>query len=497
MKNTVDFLLSDKDKEKIAKYTYSCKDNSIVSKYLYNTWNYLETFFPDYVAPNVISIAGLLMVIYGTYLTYNFFESNPIFIGLVTIICILTYMNLDSIDGIHARRTQNSSPLGEIVDHGCDSITIVFLGLVGCTVLGITKNLSIWYVTQSLALFFQYAHLDALVRGHLELKKYTGPSESLVYLSVLIGLVSFGLVSPSNIFTYGIEKFGNVIHIVMTLFNLVFVNYVVRKNYKYTANGCSIVYILQLLKSFLVTFREPTMMNIMSDGLLLSAITCDLIMCKMAKKNSSQWIVILAIISQIDSLISMMASLFFVGMNVYEIAQYMNIPLLTSIVRVYCNGVFDLCHLGHKKMFQNAIQYGTKLIVGVHNDPDVNSYKRLPIMSHDYRSEDVGMCKYVSEVYHNAPLIITDQFIDDHKIHIVVCSSEYFEEKDDPLGWYAAPRRRGILRPLPYTSTVSTTDILKRAQEREITKNKKLLESSDNLGQNSQNTNSVVQESEV
>lgn len=37
--------------------------------------------------------------------------------------CYLIYRVLDEMDGKQARKTGNSSPLGLLFDHGCDSIT--------------------------------------------------------------------------------------------------------------------------------------------------------------------------------------------------------------------------------------------------------------------------------------------------------------------------------------------------------------------------------------
>lgn len=36
---------------------------------------------------------------------------------------LFVYQSLDAIDGKQARRTDSSSPLGELFDHGCDSIS--------------------------------------------------------------------------------------------------------------------------------------------------------------------------------------------------------------------------------------------------------------------------------------------------------------------------------------------------------------------------------------
>lgn len=45
---------------------------------------------------------------------------------------LFVYQSLDSIDGKQARRTNTSSPLGELFDHGCDSISTVFVALSAC-----------------------------------------------------------------------------------------------------------------------------------------------------------------------------------------------------------------------------------------------------------------------------------------------------------------------------------------------------------------------------
>ena len=42
---------------------------------------------------------------------------------LLTGLGIFLYQSLDAIDGKQARRTNSSSPLGELFDHGCDSVS--------------------------------------------------------------------------------------------------------------------------------------------------------------------------------------------------------------------------------------------------------------------------------------------------------------------------------------------------------------------------------------
>lgn len=45
---------------------------------------------------------------------------------------LFIYQSLDAIDGKQARRTNSSNPLGELFDHGCDSVSTVFVALSAC-----------------------------------------------------------------------------------------------------------------------------------------------------------------------------------------------------------------------------------------------------------------------------------------------------------------------------------------------------------------------------
>lgn len=45
---------------------------------------------------------------------------------------LFIYQSLDAIDGKQARRTNTANPLGELFDHGCDSISTVFVALSAC-----------------------------------------------------------------------------------------------------------------------------------------------------------------------------------------------------------------------------------------------------------------------------------------------------------------------------------------------------------------------------
>lgn len=461
------FILTELEKENISKHKYSVEDKSISTEYLKNFWNSLETLFPAYVSPNIISFCGLLIVLYGSSLLQNFYSDSPFFFGLCYILCVVIYFNLDAIDGIHARKTQNASPMGELVDHGCDSITTIFMCLSGCKILEINDPSSIWYITIAAVLGFQFAHQVALKKTYLYFNRYFGPTELIIYYCVIMLAKIVGLTYISYPISTFLQKNAETLCVISLVLNLLYANVRIRNMYPYTANGLSIVYIMYLIKLYLTSHIGTNLFNTLSDNLVLSVMSCDLMINKMAKKSLSYWIVIISFVSQISNVATVTMCILYLAFSLYEMSVYMDLPIITTNTNVYCCGVFDLCHVGHKKMFDNCLQFGNRLIVGVHSDAAVESYKRTPIMTHDERCVAVENCKHVSKVLRNANLIITDEDIDNNNIHIVVCSGEYYDDPNDT--YYTVPRRRGILRRLPYSPEISTSDLINRVVSRAST----------------------------
>lgn len=59
----------------------------------------------------------------------NVFQA-PFWAYILGALGLFIYQSLDAIDGKQARRTNSSSPLGELFDHGCDSISTGSLNLL-------------------------------------------------------------------------------------------------------------------------------------------------------------------------------------------------------------------------------------------------------------------------------------------------------------------------------------------------------------------------------
>jgi len=133
-------------------------------------------------------------------------------------------------------------------------------------------------------------------------------------------------------------------------------------------------------------------------------------------------------------------------------------------IRVYADIVGDLFHAGHINFLRQAKALGDYLIVGVCNDDDCEGYKRRPILTMDERIAEISACKYVDEVYPNAPISITDHLIDTLHIDIIVHGDDFDHAKI--LKYYGCAYNRGMLRTVPYTPGISTTEIIRRITTR-------------------------------
>lgn len=96
----------------------------------------------------------------------------------------------------------------------------------------------------------------------------------------------------------------------------------------------------------------------------------------------------------------------------------------------YTQGVYDLFHIGHLNLLNNAKKHCDYLVVGVNSDELVKKYKqKTPIISEHDRAEIVKNIKSVDEV------IIVDT-LDKTKIHDFVKFDAVFIGSD----WKNTPR---------------------------------------------------------
>jgi cytidyltransferase-like protein len=131
----------------------------------------------------------------------------------------------------------------------------------------------------------------------------------------------------------------------------------------------------------------------------------------------------------------------------------------------YTDMCADLCHYGHfnyldlvhKRLVELANGQPYKLIVGIHNDDTIISYKRVPIMTMNERCKMIQYHPNVDEVVDNAPLKVDLDYLGKHEVNIVFTGSRPLEELKM---MYNIPME--MIEVIPYTDGISTTDIINR-----------------------------------
>lgn len=165
-------ILTDRELRKLKEHQYSSSCSSLLDPLMQKYWNWFVTFVPLWVAPNLITIVGLAINIFTSLLLVWFCptatEVAPWWTTFSCALGLFIYQTLDAIDGKQARRTKTSSPLGELFDHGCDSLSTVFVSLASCCAvrLGLYPG---WMLFQCLcaSTLFYCAHWQTYVSGTL------------------------------------------------------------------------------------------------------------------------------------------------------------------------------------------------------------------------------------------------------------------------------------------------------------------------------------------
>ena len=138
---------------------------------------------------------------------------------------------------------------------------------------------------------------------------------------------------------------------------------------------------------------------------------------------------------------------------------------------VYMDGVFDLFHRGHLEAIKKAkaIRPNVWLIIGLCGDYEVTDYKRKPFFSEDDRYQILSSIREVDQVVFPGPLIITREFIDRHKIDLVVHGFSDMSDIDKQSSFFEQIKDK--FETIPYYPPVSTSNFIKEICERYGTKN--------------------------
>eukprot|EP00743_Colponemidia_sp_Colp-15_P001389 GILK01001524.1.p1 GENE.GILK01001524.1~~GILK01001524.1.p1 ORF type:complete len:377 (-),score=56.07 GILK01001524.1:172-1302(-) len=176
--------------ENLKKYTYKGGDLSLIYKHILSPLNdYLVEYFPRWLAPNTITLAGLACVI-TSHIVMAYYAPDlqgvaPSWVYYMCAVCLISYQTLDNLDGKQARRTGTSSPLGLLFDHGCDAVNCTISSMTMMSTLQVGPNYLAVIMWAIATVPFFFATWEEYFTGGLYLPIVNGPTEGLFAVAFL------------------------------------------------------------------------------------------------------------------------------------------------------------------------------------------------------------------------------------------------------------------------------------------------------------------------
>ena len=192
-------FLNEQDLSNLDVYEYHGGEYSFLDNILNPFWLKVAYSFPTWFAPNLITLTGLIINITAALLLVM---NDPKLIGeapgwmyINAAICLQIYAIFDAADGKQARRLNASSPLGQIFDHGCDAVNLIFIVASSMCAVGLGRGKTMTWVIVTMCSAFVCAQLVEyqsliLVTG----SKFFGVTEAMLVVSTLLTLTGiFGV----------------------------------------------------------------------------------------------------------------------------------------------------------------------------------------------------------------------------------------------------------------------------------------------------------------
>ncbi|KAK7098493.1 cholinephosphotransferase 1-like [Littorina saxatilis] len=307
-------ILSDSQLKRLSEHKYSAGGVSLLDPFMQPFWKWLVEQVPVWVAPNLLTIFGLVLNIVTTFLLIYYSpdakSAIPGWALFIAALGLFIYQSLDAIDGKQARRTKSNTPLGELFDHGCDSVSMVFVTLGACMVLNLGNEMNLLLFENLVALFLFYcAHWQTYVSGTLRfgLIDVTEGQMSviLVYLvTALFGPNIWALKVPLlgvqvKMLPVAFSIFGFILQL-KDNFTIIFMEGGIGKN-KSTVAGTSTIFPLFPMAiviglAVMVAFKSPThvyenhpSLYILVFGILIAKVTNRLVVAHMTKSEMDLW----------------------------------------------------------------------------------------------------------------------------------------------------------------------------------------------------------------
>ncbi|GJN70117.1 sn-1,2-diacylglycerol cholinephosphotransferase [Purpureocillium lilacinum] len=193
--------ISDEALIHLKSYKYSSVDKSPVSKYILGPWwNFFVELLPLWLAPNMVTLLGFFFILgnIGLLIIYmpDLVGPGPTWLYFSFAFGLFMYQTMDNVDGKQARRTGTSSGLGELFDHGIDSLNCTLASLLETAAMGLGTSPAGIFTALCPCLPMFFSTWETYHTHTLYLGVFNGPTEGL--------LIACGIMILSGIYGPGI-----------------------------------------------------------------------------------------------------------------------------------------------------------------------------------------------------------------------------------------------------------------------------------------------------
>ncbi|XP_008192560.1 cholinephosphotransferase 1 isoform X2 [Tribolium castaneum] len=389
-------LLSDAQLKRLGEHQYSCQSVSILDKLLQPYWNWLTSKVPIWLAPNLITILGLIVNIVTALILIWFSpdakQEAPRWACGLCGFGLFVYQSLDAIDGKQARRTGTANPLGELFDHGCDSISTVFVALSACIAvqLGYYPGWMFFQCFCAMTLFY-CAHWQTYVSGTLRFGRIDVTEAQYTIMGILLLSTIFGPSVWSTKFFSGtvclwyLIPLSTLICGLWSLYQSIIVIFTggVGKNGS-TVAGTSVLspvipFSMVLVPAFIIyqkstqhVYEEHPALYILAFGLVAAKVTNRLVVAHMTKSEMDymDW-------SLLGPTMLFLNQYFNTFIKEYYILWLCMIWVIVDLLR-YCYQICqEICDFLHVELFRIPYPGGPQRVVTLPSEKNGKSEKKI------------------------------------------------------------------------------------------------------------------------
>jgi phosphatidylglycerophosphate synthase len=290
--------LTEKDLENMKNHKYQTTGYTYIDNKMNPFWEKCASFLPYAFTPNMVTVTGLfcqiLSVIIISFYDLTFTQPVPTFIPYFCALMLFLAQTLDAIDGKHARRTKRSSPLGQLMDHGCDSMDNFLYAIVISQIFlfGDSVNSVVIQILIQLP-FYTYTleeHYTGKLRTQINNIGVTEYQFTIMGLLIIAGIFGDKLIWM-EICEYRLAFILIYICVALSIIQTIYLIFLESKNlgdafYKYRPILLLIAFFAaEIYSSKLIIYQEKALLIIILNGMYYSLYTCKLIINNTAKRD--------------------------------------------------------------------------------------------------------------------------------------------------------------------------------------------------------------------